>query len=423
MRRTVRLRVWGYTLAGGGLVCILICCATVIQQAVSLAGELDERNQQTLERIPCHAVSTQTDAQSAARNCDLSAIENDEAFEAADYVLDRRVNFYILSDASWPEFPLNRVDLEFVRKFRVPQSESFETGDRWRIYSRTATQAGTSYEIMVAVMEAASWSLLDTAPTARIDELLRTEAQRVALRLGKDRITSSADAWQVVDATTGRVRAWSGNVPTFYPKDMNLKHRELYYRDGKVGLVRTTNSGDLTAVSLDAISSISALVLLAMAAFLAGTLASYPLARRLVRTGIRRPISLDDALKVGESDVVEFKEEGDHKDGLLREVSAFANTNGGTLFVGVVDKTLEVVGVRGASVDKRDAYDRGLRDSIRQRVQPPPDVMIDYPSWNDRVVVRIFVPAGAARHSFDGRYYKREGTQTRFVVNGEIDRL
>jgi hypothetical protein len=318
---------------------------------------------------------------------------------------------------------LNVVDLEFVRKFRLPQSESFETGDRWRIYSTPATPGGTSYEVMVAVMEAASWSLVHTVPTAELDEELRTEAQRVALRLSRDRITSKADAWQVVDGTTGRVRAWSGDVPTFYPKELNVEQRALYFQDGRVWMVRTTHSGDLTAISLDSISSIFALLLLALAALLVGTFASYPLARRLVRIGIRRPISLGDALKVGESDVVEFKEEGDHKDGLLREVSAFANTNGGTLFIGIVDKTLEVVGVRGASVDKRDVFDRGLRDAIRQRVQPPPDVMIDYPILNDRVVVRIFVPAGPARHSFDGRYYKREGTQTRFVVNGEIDRL
>src|SRR6267378_3200917 len=93
------------------------------------------------------------------------------------------------------------------------------------------------------------------------------------------------------------------------------------------------------------------------------------------------------------------------------------NSNGGTLFIGIVDRTLEIIGIDAATPDKKDVFARGLRDTIRQCIQPSPDVDIDFPSEDGHVIGRIFVRASPQRHSFEGRYYVREGSQCRYLVN------
>jgi predicted HTH transcriptional regulator len=188
-------------------------------------------------------------------------------------------------------------------------------------------------------------------------------------------------------------------------------------------LSQSTSTETLQAVSVAALGSPYALALLGLAAFAVGSLASYPTAQRFVRTGITEPTSLNDALHSGETETVEFKKEIKDRHTLLKDITAFANTRGGTVFIGIVDGTLEILGVEAARSERRDAFDRGLRDSIRNSIQPSPDVAIDYPCMNDRIVARIFVPAGREPHSFEGRYYVREGTQSRYVTDGEIARL
>jgi predicted HTH transcriptional regulator len=132
---------------------------------------------------------------------------------------------------------------------------------------------------------------------------------------------------------------------------------------------------------------------------------------------------LDQALQSGETETVEFKQEVKDRHTLLKDITAFANTRGGTVFIGIVDGTMEVLGVDVADLERRDAFDRGLRDSIRKNIQPAPDVIIDYPCLHERILPRIFVRAGREPHSYDGRYYVREGTQSRHVSNGEIAHL
>ena len=94
-----------------------------------------------------------------------------------------------------------------------------------------------------------------------------------------------------------------------------------------------------------------------------------------------------------------------------------------TMFIGVVDGTLQVAGVDSSTSERRDALDWQLRDFMRQSIQSPPDVVIDYLSQEGRTVVRTFVPDSPKRHSFDGRYYVPEGSQSRNLNNGEIGRL
>jgi len=219
------------------------------------------------------------------------------------------------------------------------------------------------------------------------------------------------------------VIAWSGDVPALYPGELSLRPWVLHLREGTLWLARAAATERLQAVSVGTVGSLYGFALSAAIAFMFGTAGTYPIARKFVTTGLLQPVSLEDALTRGESDVVEFKEQVKERQQLLKDITAFANTRGGTVFIGIVDGTAEVVGIDALTPERRDAFERGLRDSIRNSIQPSPDVMIDYPIRGTRTVARIFVPAGRDLHSFEGRYYKREGSQSRYLEDGEIGRL
>jgi hypothetical protein len=356
--------------------------------------------------------------------CDASAISEDDSFDSADYVLDRQTGYFVFSTSQWPSLDLNVADVGFPRKYRVPSSALLEPGTIVRLYSVPSDINRNSVEIMVAAYESAPSQLGTLTVDQDLDAALKAEAASIARQLSKEQVKSKAEFWQVVDATSSRVIRSTDNAPAFHPLPLSVPAVALHYESGELWLVRASTTDRLLAVSLGSLGNPYALALLWLAAFVVGSLAINPLAKKLVRTGIVRAMALDDALKTSETDYVEFKQELEKDKGsFLKDVTAFANTRGGTVFVGVVDGTLQIVGINERTPEQQDVLDRGIRDSIRQRIQPSPDVNIDFPTKDDRVLARIFVPASAHRHSFEGRYYVREGTQSRFLVDGEIDKL
>jgi hypothetical protein len=420
MRRAFRRKVWGISLAGGLVASMVVLLAGFAQRFVSLYEELGDKNRQTLAKIPCREA---VDKPTGGQTCDLSGIEEDPEFEPADYVLNPRTGYFLYNSGHWPKFQLNFSDVTFIRGFREPLSVTFETGERWRLYSTPAEVNGKSVEVFVAAFEYAPWILGESVGSASIDQELKDEAQRIVGQLRRDRISSRAEGWQVVDAGTGRIRSGSDDVPAFYPKGLTVTPDMFHFEEGRVWLVRTASNEHLQAVSLESIGSPYAAALFGLGALVLGFFGTYPIAKRFGWSGIAKPVPLDEALSTGESASVEFKQEIKERQSLLKDVTAFANSSGGTVFIGIIDGTLELLGIDVATPEKKDAFERGLRDSIRHSIQPSPDVVVDFPSKNDRVIARIFVRASPQRHSFEGRYYVREGSQSRYLVNGEIGDL
>jgi hypothetical protein len=422
MRKTFRRKAWQYSLLGGLAISALIVLAAVGERLTSVPTEVGARNQRTLSAIVCpeHGSMAQ---KPIGTICEASTIAEEDAIDSADYVLDRQTGYFIFNSSRWPKLSLNVSDVTFLRRFREPTTVLVEPGTVDRIYSIPLVLDRTTFEVMVAAYESAPWMVGRLTENGDLDDTLRAEAQGIVRQLPKPQVKSRADGWQVIDAGTNRVVAWSGDVPAFHAIPIEVPALALHLENGELWLVRSAKTDHLLAVSLGSLGNPYALLLLWLAAFVGGSGAIYPLAKKMVRTGLLRPIALDDALKTSETEFVEFKQEVKERDSLLKDIAAFANTRGGTVFIGVVDGTLEIIGIDCATPEKQDALDRGLRDSIRQRIQPPPEVNIDFPTTGGRVIARIFVRASSQRHSFDGRYYVREGTQSRFLVDGEIDRL
>lgn len=91
-------------------------------------------------------------------------------------------------------------------------------------------------------------------------------------------------------------------------------------------------------------------------------------------------------LRRPESKTLEFKRELAATDGVLRTVIAFANTSGGTLLIGVEDRTRRVRGVR-SPLDVEERLASLISDSIAPRLVPAIEVL----PWRRTHVIAVSV--------------------------------
>ena len=131
------------------------------------------------------------------------------------------------------------------------------------------------------------------------------------------------------------------------------------------------------------------------------------------------------AREEGESLVQAFhpsiNQRGGHLDAILRDIGAMANTNGGTIYIGVPgDPKAKPEGVR-----ETPRGIEALRNGIAKRFSPEPPVQIDSLPTQGTTVVRVTVTPGPdAPYALDSNlFYVRDETETTLAVRDEIVRL
>lgn len=134
---------------------------------------------------------------------------------------------------------------------------------------------------------------------------------------------------------------------------------------------------------------------------------------------------IQSAREDGASIVQSFHEQmtpkGGHLHSIVMDVCAFANTNGGTVYVGVgEDSKKKPVGVSAMS----DAI-KVLEREIGQRITPSLAVDIDSQETQGKNIIRILVPYGEYRpYAIDNQHiYVRDETDTNLAVRDEIVNL
>jgi hypothetical protein len=103
-------------------------------------------------------------------------------------------------------------------------------------------------------------------------------------------------------------------------------------------------------------------------------------------------ISLEEALKKGEGQSIEFKS-GIIDSNVAKIIAAFANTNTGNIFVGVEDNG-GVSGLREQTPHERDQLLRKIRQ-VATMIQPPVSPGATFLYYDGKTVLRVFVPKGA----------------------------
>ncbi|WP_214041538.1 ATP-binding protein [Methanoculleus sp.] len=108
---------------------------------------------------------------------------------------------------------------------------------------------------------------------------------------------------------------------------------------------------------------------------------------------------------------IDFKEEVSNS--FYKLLSAFANTAGGTVVLGIRDTDRTVVGF-----DLRNNALKKLSDSISTRLGIHP--VIETHEIEGRTVLTVIVGRGCAPVAYDGRYYTRVGDTTREMFPDEL---
>jgi predicted HTH transcriptional regulator len=123
-------------------------------------------------------------------------------------------------------------------------------------------------------------------------------------------------------------------------------------------------------------------------------------------------------IRLGEDSTLELKRvvmrgshkvEGPHPDGLADELAAMANAQGGTLVLGVDDKTKGIIGIDYSALD---TVEKWLAELCQTRIKPPLDVHSEHIELPDdagqlRPVIILTVPRSLMVHRSPNGYFKR----------------
>ena len=118
-------------------------------------------------------------------------------------------------------------------------------------------------------------------------------------------------------------------------------------------------------------------------------------------------------MKKLESHLVEFKREW--KDEFLKEVCAFANSDGGTIFIGM-DKNGNPIGVKNPEKLLEDLPNK-IRDVLSMTV------MVKLEEIEGKKIIKLEVPSSSIPVSYNGKFYVRTGSTKQELKGVELLRF
>lgn len=129
---------------------------------------------------------------------------------------------------------------------------------------------------------------------------------------------------------------------------------------------------------------------------------------------------LSEIIRAGENINVEFKSNAVHTDSLAKEIVAFANSYGGTLYLGVEDDGT----VTGISAEKK--WDEFIANIARNNVTPPLNPQIAFAEFSGKTIAIVEIAKGKNKPyqtAKDGKYWIRVASTVRQASPPELLRL
>lgn len=130
-----------------------------------------------------------------------------------------------------------------------------------------------------------------------------------------------------------------------------------------------------------------------------------------------------DIIGKGETSKVQFKANVTNEQSIAQEMVAFANTKGGTILIGVDDKTWEIIGLTDSDLRRLTNL---MVNASSQHIKEPLFIETDTIDYEGKKVMIINVPEGIAKpyKDNDGIIFMKNGANKRKVTsNEEISRL
>src|SRR5437588_7735553 len=104
---------------------------------------------------------------------------------------------------------------------------------------------------------------------------------------------------------------------------------------------------------------------------------------------IKRIVMLEELLTKEEGKTLEFKENTKSLQKIIQTIMAFANTAGGTLVIGIKDKTKEVIGLSNI-LEEEERLANAIADSVAPLLIPS----LQLHTWRGRDLLLVSVPHG-----------------------------
>ncbi|MCI6188394.1 MAG: putative DNA binding domain-containing protein [Clostridium sp.] len=125
-----------------------------------------------------------------------------------------------------------------------------------------------------------------------------------------------------------------------------------------------------------------------------------------------------DIIQSGENFYIEFKEEKVKAKDLGEEIVAFANSEGGTILIGVSDDG-NITGITDKKIEET------IMNICRNNIVPNIIPSFEYAIINDKKIVILGIPKGLSKpySTVDNKYYIRVGTTKRIASREELLRL
>lgn len=131
---------------------------------------------------------------------------------------------------------------------------------------------------------------------------------------------------------------------------------------------------------------------------------------------------LEDLLSTHENETLDFKRDLSSKKGIVKDICAFANTNGGTLVIGVADDR-SVVGLK----DPEGAEEK-LINIVSDGLEPRPNVQVRFASHEGKEVMLVTLPfqdgpVHLKDKPLEEGTFGRYGSESRLVDAGRLAEL
>jgi ATP-dependent DNA helicase RecG len=127
---------------------------------------------------------------------------------------------------------------------------------------------------------------------------------------------------------------------------------------------------------------------------------------------------IKELISKGETSSTQFKLNISNELSVAQEMVAFANTKGGTILIGVDDKTWEVIGLTDDDIRRLTNL---LVNASSEHIKPPLFIETDTIIVNTKKVIAVLVPEGNDKpyKDKDGIIFLKNGANKRKVVNNE----
>ena len=138
-------------------------------------------------------------------------------------------------------------------------------------------------------------------------------------------------------------------------------------------------------------------------------------------------------ISLGEDSILELKNieyasnavSGPHRNSMADEMAAMANSHGGTIVLGVDDKSHKITGLPPEKLDLTEIW---VRDIASNLVNPPLDYRIRKLSvapdgQSEKNIIRIDIPKSIFVHKRPGGYFCRRGNSKREMASDVLARL